>query len=96
MSRDHFTHMANDEFKTRESIKDAIYTQTEGMSLNINTELQSSHTERNTVVIEFLLEVRRGDARMHVDNRVEFLNGGPENVILGLIVHEHLFTIGAG
>jgi hypothetical protein len=95
MGRDHFTHVTNDELETGESIKDTIHTQTEGMSLNINTELQSSHTECNTVVIEFLLEVRRGDARMHVDNRIEFLDRGPENVVLGLIVHKHLFTVGA-
>src|SRR5271170_3969212 len=90
MGWDHFSHMTNDEFDTGETIEHAIHTETQSMSLEIDSELQCSHAECNTVVIEFLLEMGWWNAGMHVHDRVEFLDGSPERIVFRLIVHQHL------
>jgi len=93
MGWNHFSHVSNNEFYTGETIEHAVDAETQSMSLEIDSELQCRHGERNTVIVEFLLEMGWWNARMHVHNRIEFLDGSPERIVFRLIVHQHLLAI---
>jgi len=93
MGWNHFSHVTNNELYTGEAIKHAVDAETQSVSLEIDSELQCSHTKRNAVIVEFLLDMGRWNARMHVDYRIEFLDGSPEWIVLRLIVQQHLLAI---
>jgi hypothetical protein len=93
MGWNHFSHVTNNEFYAGKTIEHAVDAETQSVSLEIDSELQCSHAKRNTVIVEFLLDMGWWNARMHVDNRIEFLDGSPEWIVLRLIVQQHLLAI---
>jgi len=93
MGWNHFSHVTDNEFYAGETIEHAVDAETQSVSLEVDSELQCSHAERNTVIVEFLLEMGWWNARMHVHNRIEFLDGSPEWIVLRLIVQQHLLAI---
>jgi len=93
ISRQTFAEMANDELNFRESIKDPIAAETKRVDTDTSGENLSTPT--GSTLPELFLDNRRCQPGMHIDWDIKILHGLPKDIVLRLIVKEHLLTIGS-